>query len=499
MLSQVHTLALCGVEAQDVLVEVDLAGGLPLFDIVGLPDASVRESRNRVRAALRNSGFGFPSGRVTVNLAPAHMPKAGPAFDLPIAVALLAAWGRLPPACTQKSVFAGELALDGRLRSVQGAVCLATAHVSPETPELLVLPTANQVELALMGSTRQLQLADTLFDVVAWLQGRSSLQPVNLQPEGEANVEHLDLQDVIGQTSARRALEIAAAGRHNLLLVGPPGTGKTMLAARLPSILPPPTEAEALEIARVYSAAGLLGGEHSFPLTRPFRAPHHTITPGGMIGGGTGLRPGEVTLAHHGVLFLDEFSEFRTDVLCALREPIEEGWVRVTRGMRSARFPADFQLVAATNPCPCGWQGDSRRRCSCTDGDLHRYRRRMNGPLLDRIDMFVALQSSVEFGSTQEEQIGESSAAIADRVRAAWQRQLERAMLANSRLSPRDTRQHCGLDDAGVALLQSAVRRQVLTGRGVDRVLRVARTIADLNARDHIALEDVAEALSYRQ
>lgn len=519
MFVQIDTAAVRGVEAFRVRVEVNLSSGLPSFAVVGLAQGSVREGRERVAAALRNSGFGLPNRRITVNLAPADVRKAGTAFDLPIAVGILGAGGHLPPDAFRRRAFVGELGLDGTLRPVSGVLSMAL-RFAEDGIETLVVSAANAAEAGLVEGLEVVGASD-LADVVTHLQGGEVANGVTRslpgssggqrasggQPQAGAGAPHasagsaLDLCDIRGQHAAKRALEIAAAGSHNLLMSGPPGAGKTMLARRLPGLLPPLSRREAIEVAQIHSVAGLLlDGE--LPVGRPFRAPHHSISYAGLHGGGTPLRPGEVSLAHHGVLFLDELPEYRRDALEMLRQPLEEGRVHLSRVGTSIRFPSRVLLVAAMNPCPCGFHGDGSDRCTCDPATTARYRGRVSGPLLDRMDLHVHV-GALSVHELEGRPRGESTAEVAARVRAARERQLERFSgcsdrYANAQMSPREVRRWCGLDEDATLLLRRAAEKVRLSARGYDRVLRVARTVADLAGSGAIGAPCVAEALQYR-
>jgi magnesium chelatase family protein len=500
MLAAIRSAAVVGIDAYDVCVEVDVAPGLPHWMIVGLPAGEVKESRERVTAALANSGFSVPARRVTVSLSPGDTKKAGTGFDLPIAVGLLVALGALPAEAVQGIVFLGELGLDGAIRGVRGVLSVAR-HIAGRDARALVLPPANVNEASLVRSLR-LSSPATLRELVDALSANALPPRTAVGELAPAPHDGDDFADVIGQESAKRALEIAAAGSHACLLIGPPGAGKTMLARRLPSILPALTEDEALEVTAIHSIAGLLAPSGACVSSRPFRAPHHSISSAGLVGGGGVPRPGEVSLAHHGVLFLDELLEFPRGALEALRQPLEDGRVVIARAALSVAFPARFSLIAAMNPCPCGNAGEPSRVCVCAESEIVRYRARLSGPLADRIDMHVTL-SAVPVNSIQRASDGESSPAIRERVERS--RDLQRRRFArtcgvtcNAHAPGRWLLLHGGVETEARELLAAAMDTLKLSARGYHRVLRVARTIADLEPSDCVTGPHVAEALRYR-
>ena len=498
MVVSIRSLGLNGIAGYEVSAECFLSGGLPAFDIVGLPDAAVREARERVRAAVKNCGLKFPVSRITVNLAPANQKKAGTVYDLPIFIGILAAaeeLKKIPP----DAAFLGELSLTGAVRGVAGVLPMALAAKEAGIATLFV-PAENAAEATLAGGLTVYGVAD-VGALVAHLRGEMPLSPAQSWSPEEKAEDLPDLRDVMGQENVKRALEIAAAGGHNLLLIGSPGSGKSMLAKRLPSILPDMTRREALAVSGIWSVAGLTDPKHPLLLRRPFRSPHHTASAVALSGGGPYLRPGEMSLAHNGVLFLDELPEFHRDVLEAMRQPLEDGEVTVSRAGGTLRLPARFQLICAMNPCRCGWRGHPSGRCTCSDRDVERYVEKISGPLLDRIDLHVNVPS-VEYEALRRKHTAEDSAAVRQRVETARKLQLARFgggdISCNAQMPPAMLADTCSLDAAGDALMKSAFERMGLTARSHDRVLRVARTIADLEGAERIEAPHLAEAIQYR-
>ncbi|MDR0841187.1 MAG: YifB family Mg chelatase-like AAA ATPase [Christensenellaceae bacterium] len=500
MLSKIESYGLNGLQGFGVQVEVDVSGGLPAYDTVGLPDAAVRESRERVRAAIRNSGFTYPMQRVTINLAPADLKKEGSIYDLPIAIGILTAMGQVPAQEAAGYVFLGELALDGGVRGIAGILPMLISAGEAGARQAM-LPAENAGEASFIAGVKTVAI-DSLGQAVRILRGEEPAKACERAPwQSAAPHPGMDFADIKGQQGAKRAAEVAAAGGHNLLLVGTPGSGKTMLARRIPSILPTLSFEEALEITKIHSIVGAVKGANTIATERPFRAPHHTASTVSLVGGGSKALPGEVSLAHYGVLFLDELPEFPKEAIEALRQPLEDGTVTITRASSRATYPADFMLIAAMNPCPCGNFGSRLSRCRCAPAQINRYRGKISGPMLDRVDLHVEM-SEVGYGDIVSKSTGESSTVIRARVNAARELQRRRyaneGILFNAQLSGKQIRRFCRIDAQGEALLKRAFDALKLSARAYDRIMKVSRTIADLEGSEFILAQHISEAVQYR-
>ena len=498
MICSVNTMGVNGIEGHSISVECYISNGLPGFDIVGLPDAAVKEARERVRAAVKTSGMKFPSSRITVNLAPASLKKAGTHYDLPILLSIMAASGmvRRP---SSKSAFLGEVSLDGQIRSVSGVLPMAIAAKNAGF-ETVYVPASNAAEATLARGPAIIPV-HTVRELVSSLNGETELQEEPIWVPERREEKMVDFKDVLGQENVKRALEVAAAGSHNVLLIGPPGSGKSMLSKRLPSILPDMTWEESLDVTQIYSVMGMLSSDSPLVMHRPFRSPHHTVSNAGLTGGGANPKPGEISLAHKGVLFLDELPEFHKDTLDLMRQPLEDAQVTISRVTGSVTYPSEFMLVCAMNPCKCGWYGDPSGKCTCSDSAVKNYRSRISGPLLDRIDIIIEVPS-VNFEDLRRRQEAEPSAKVKERVDQARERQHKRfgnrKSLCNARMGPDELRNFCKLDAESEALMRQAFDAFGLTARSYDRILKVARTVADLEGESEINASHIAEAIQYR-